>query len=164
MINAIKNDLLRGVSKRQFTFQFNSSAKKAPLCEDVKNKTLTKNRTRKFLQWLLLDTSSTYSHDMEIFAKSSTILSSVRAQIILLTRFLSWQSFIVSHKRMDSNSSLEAFLTIAGSEAIRCYILLTRQMVLRRSLKGMKLKTHGAKSHLQKVRWIVPWTNLKWLL
>ena len=28
MINAIKNDLLRGVSKRQFTFQFNSSAKK----------------------------------------------------------------------------------------------------------------------------------------
>ena len=76
----------------------------------------------------------------KFFAKSSTILSSVPAQIILLTRFLSWQSFIVSHKRMDSNSSLEVFLTIAGSEAIRCYILLTRQMVLRRSLKGMKLK------------------------
>ena len=26
--DAVKNDLLRGVSKRQFTFQFNSSAKK----------------------------------------------------------------------------------------------------------------------------------------
>lgn len=114
--------------------------KKAPPCEDVKNKTPQKKRKRNFLQWLLLDTSSTYSHDMEIFAKSSTVTSSVRAQIILLTRFLSWQSFIVSHKRMNSNSWLEAFLTIAGSEAIRCYILLTRQMVLRRSLKGMKLK------------------------
>ena len=68
-------------------------------------------RTRNFLQWLLLDASSTYSHDMDVFAKSNTIISSVRAQTILLTRFLSWRSFIVSHKRMDSNSWLEAFLT-----------------------------------------------------
>ena len=114
--------------------------KKAPPCEDVKNKTPPKKKKTQ------LSPVTSSGHVVDIFpwygnfCQIKHILSSVPAQIILLTRFLSWQSFIVSHKRMDSNSSLEAFLTIAGSEAIRCYILLTRQMVLRRSLKGMKLK------------------------
>ena len=45
------------------------------------------HRTRNFFQWILLHTSSTCSQDMETFVF-----------------FLSWQSFKVSNKRIDSNS------------------------------------------------------------